>query len=624
MHLRVLIINERASFCEFLSGLLTGDGHTPVCAIGLREAQRASLMLNPDLVIIEVSRPDVGALETVQRLKSMTETRHIPVIVISDYAELEYEFLNVFDFMPKPVDVGRLRADIDVIMKGRKKRSSPLIADPLTSEEHLLFHDYLIAHSGLHFERRNLKILERGLVSRMAALRIGSFREYFEYLTENQDNRQELQKLLPFLTIGETYFFRYHAHFEALKHILAAGCEGRGRQRLRLWSAGCSTGEEPYSLAITVMETFPDWRERDIRVLATDINNRSLKKARDGVYGAWAMRVIEKDRLERYFTRIGKSYLINDDVKSLVDFSHLNLQADDFPSADGEFREIDAVFCRNVMIYFPLATTRNVVEKIAATLRPGGCLFLGHAETLSQISSRFERHSHAGSCYYRERKDRPLLLRRETPALTVPASELKVVRPLTHAIPSAPTSPLSSRGQLRGRTPAKPEPDPEELYKKAETLFEAEEFPKASEALAELFRIKPDHTGALVLQGFILANNGRFEEALTLCARALKIDDLLPEAFFLKGLLLDMNDSLAAAVEEYRKTILLRMEFVMSHYHLGRLYYRLGKETEGARELRNTLKLLERARQGSIIPFSGGLSREVFLQQLRGELANVA
>jgi chemotaxis protein methyltransferase CheR len=85
-----------------------------------------------------------------------------------------------------------------------------------------------------------------------------------------------------------------------------------------------------------------------------------------------------------------------------------------------------------------------------------------------------------------------------------------------------------------------------------------------------------------------------------------------------------MNDRLAAAVEEYRKTNLLRMEFVMSHYHLGRLYYRLGKETEGARELRNTLKLLERARQGSIIPFSGGLSREVFLQQIRGELAEVA
>jgi chemotaxis protein methyltransferase CheR len=331
------------------------------------------------------------------------------------------------------------------------------------------------------------------------------------------------------------------------------------------------------------------------------------------------MRVIEQGYLERYFTRIGNSYLVNDDVKSLVDFSHLNLQADDFPTPDGEFRGIDVVFCRNVMIYFPLATTRKVVEKIAATLQPGGCLFLGHAETLSQISSRFERHAHAGSFYYRERKDRPLPQSREPSASPLPAGELNVVRPQ----PSPPPLP-ADRGRLSGRTPARAEPDPEELYKKAETLFEAEAFPKASETLAKLLTIRPDHSGALVLQGFIMANDGRFEEALTLCARALEIDDLLPEAYFLRGLLLDMNDRLAAAVEEYRKTNLLRMEFVMSHYHLGRLYYRLGKETEGARELRNTLKLLERARQGSIIPFSGGLSREVFLQQIRGELAEVA
>ena len=156
------------------------------------------------------------------------------------------------------------------------------------------------------------------------------------------------------------------------------------------------------------------------------------------------------------------------------------------------------------------------------------------------------------------------------------------------------------------------------------TLFEAEKFHETSAVLAELIRKKPDHTGALVIQGFVMANDGRFVEAIEFCNKALAIDDLLPEAYFLKGLLLDMNDRLAEAVEEYRKTILLRMDFVMSHYHLGRLFYRLGKKTDGARELRNTMKILEKACQGSVIPFSGGLSREVFLQQVRDELAKVA
>ena len=121
MHLRVLIINERESFCDFLSGLLTSEGHTPVCALGFREAQRAALRLKPDLIILEVSRPDIGALEIVQRLKRFDEIRHTPIIVISDYPELEYEFLHVFDFMTKPVDVQRLRDDIDILSRGREK-----------------------------------------------------------------------------------------------------------------------------------------------------------------------------------------------------------------------------------------------------------------------------------------------------------------------------------------------------------------------------------------------------------------------------------------------------------------------------------------------------------------------
>ncbi len=172
--------------------------------------------------------------------------------------------------------------------------------------------------------------------------------------------------------------------------------------------------------------------------------------------------------------------------------------------------------------------------------------------------------------------------------------------------------------------PPGPEPPLEDLFGKAVTLFDAEEFRKASDILTEVLHKKPGHCGALVLQGFIMANDGRFPEARALCDKALAIDDLLPEAYFLRGLLLDMNDSLTEAVEEYRKTILLQMDFVMSHYHLGRLYYRQGRIAEGARELRNTVRILEKSRLGSVIPYSGGLSREVFLQQVRDELAKVA
>ncbi|HYS42672.1 MAG TPA: CheR family methyltransferase [Geobacteraceae bacterium] len=620
MNLRVLVINERDSFCSFLSSLLEAEGHVSLCARGFRDASRAATVLNPDLIVLEVSRPDIGALEIVQRLQRAAETRQIPIIVISDYPELEYELLDIFDFMVKPVDVDRLREDLKILVEGRKKRDRPLLIEPYTSNDHLLFYDYLITHSGLHFERRNLKILERGLAARMAALRIGSYREYFDYLSRHNQDRHELQKLLTFLTVGETYFFRYHAHFDALRKFLATELADKGK-RIRLWSAGCSTGEEPYTLAMTVMEALPDWRERDIRILATDINNRSLKQAGEGVYTAWSMRVIEKRYLDRYFDKIGKSYIIRDEVKSLVDFSHLNLQTDQYPAPDGEFRDLDAIFCRNVMIYFSLPTTRQIVEKIADTLVPGGLLFLGHAETLFQISSRFERHSHGGGFYYREKKGRSALLSQKAAPVPAPAParEKKGVTPLPVSVPKravpapAPASVKPPREQ-----------DVEGLYKKAQTLFEEEKFQEAAELLGDVVRQQPDHTGALVLQGFVMANSGRFQEAITLCQKALAVNDLLPEAYFLEGLVLDMTDRLDEAVEAYRKTILLWMEFVMSHYFLGRLYFRLGRETDGARELRNTLKILEKGEKERVIPFSGGLSREVLLQQVRDELAKVA
>jgi chemotaxis protein methyltransferase CheR len=619
MRLRVLIINEHEAFCDFLSGLLSADGHKPVCAFGIREVPVAAATLEPDLIILEVSGPDIGALETVQRLKRHEGTRHVPVIVISDYPGMEYEFLNVFDFLAKPVDVQRLREDIGILQKGRKKRAGPVVIEPLSSADHQLFHDFLITHSGLHFERRNLKILERGLATRMAALRIGSCREYYEYLSGKRDNRQELQKLLPFLTVGETYFFRYHAHYDALRTILATELAGKKEKRIRLWSAGCSTGEEPYSMAITVMESLPDWRERDIKILATDINNRSIKKGREGVYGPWAMRVIERNYLDRYFTTIGRSYLVKDEVKSLVDFSHLNLLADDFPTPAGEFRDIDVVFCRNVMIYFSLATTRQVVEKIAATLAPGGCLFLGHAETLSQISSGFDRHSQAGGFYYRARQERETPTRPEEPA----PSSTRVQKPV-RLPPPRPTPSPAPKEHPPVRVAPPPVADPELLFRKVVSLFDAEKFEDASRVLDELLATQPDHTGALVIRGFIQANGGRFQDAFATCSSVLEMDDLLPEAYFLRALLLDINDSPDEAIQEYRKTILLQMDFVMSHYHLGRLYYRQGNTKAGARELRNTLKILEKGHQGSIIPFSGGLTREVILQQVSDELAKMA
>lgn len=612
MSLNVLVINQNDDLCAMLCRFFVTEGHNPVCVSDEKSAIKNALEGRPDLVIIEVSMPELHAIELVNSLHRASATKHIPVIVISDFPELEFELLNLFDFISKPIDLIRLREDINSLSNGKKKRT-PATSQQLTHDEHQTFHDFLIRHCGLHFERRNMKVLERGLESRMTALRINSFSDYYQYLEKNMERRQELQKLIQHLTVGETFFFRYHAHFEALEKDAFPALTKLPREKgLRIWSAGCSTGEEPYSIAMAIMESFPDWKKRDIRIYATDINSRSLKRAKEGVYNSWKIRVTPEHYLEKYFNHIGESYIIKDEVKSLVDFSYFNLQSPLPPSA-GPF---DVIFCRNVMIYFTTATTKKVVEIFAASLNPGGYLFLGHSETLANVSSRFERHIHEGGFYYKKKTDQPDQQGKPSAAALTPPSQRRARVPEAVNLRQKAAVPISARQA--------DSINPETLFRTGLSLLHQENFSAAAEAFKELLLVKPEHTGAILAEGQIHLTLGRNDEALDCFNRALMLNDLLPEGYFLRGLLFEINDRINDAIEEYRKAVLLKIDFIMPHYQLGKLCFRSGDVKASAREFKNSLKLLEKAGRETIIPFSGGLSREVFLGQIRKEMTMVA
>jgi chemotaxis protein methyltransferase CheR len=599
---------QNDEFCGLLSRFLASEGHKALCTKSEKGLLRNVLEECPDLIIVEVSMSELTAIEIVNKLHRSSSSRHIPVIVISDFPELEFELLNIFDFICKPLDLVRLREDLAILSRGEKKRTA-LARQQLTPEEHQKFHDYLILHSGLHFERRNYKVLERGLDSRMSALRINSFSDYFEYLNKNRERRQELQKLLQFLTVGETFFFRYNAHFEALTRVVIPELTRAGRNRsIRILSAGCSTGEEPYSIAMSLMGALPDWKKRDIKIFATDINSRSLRRAREGVYSSWKIRVTEKSHLERYFYRVGESYVVNDDVKSLVDFSYLNLQLSDQLPANS----FDIIFCRNVMIYFTTATTKKVVDRFAEALNPGGYLFLGHSETLSHISSRFERHILGGGFYYTKKREAPAEAEKPLAGKLPPAQAAADNKTVEKILPAV-KPPLA--GAVQGE-----KPDLEAIFAAGLNSLYQGNYDEAASFISELLRIKPDHTGAIMAEGEIHLMCGRAEEALECFNKALSLNDLLAEGYFLRGFLFEMRDRVKDALDEYRKAVLLKMDFVMPHYNLGKLYFRSGDVRSCSREFKNSLKMLEKAGREEIIPFSGGLSREVFLEQLRSEM----
>jgi chemotaxis protein methyltransferase CheR len=360
-------------------------------------------------------------------------------------------------------------------------------------------------------------------------------------------------------------------------------------------------------------EHFPQLADWDVQILGTDINKVALRRAREGCYGPRALRVTDAVYREKYFQRASSAYLVDNRIRDMVRFAYLNLQTGAFPSADNGTSDVDILFCRNVMIYFRLGTTRRIVEKFSRCLSPGGFLFLGHAETLINISGRFHRQHQAGGFYYQlrdeEAEDKP-------PSPPCPAPPVTAVRPPPRSPQLSPPAPPPA-DPIPAAVP--PVPDLQELFVRAEQEFNRENFRTASQSYDTILRHMPRHVGAMVGKGFILANEGRYELALEACMQALAVDDLRPDVYFLRGLICELQNDLEGAVSEYRKSLLLDMAFIMPHYNLSKVFWRLGRPRDARRELNNTVRLLEKTADEAIIPHSGGLSRAVFLEVCRDD-----
>jgi chemotaxis protein methyltransferase CheR len=218
------------------------------------------------------------------------------------------------------------------------------------------------------------------------------------FLRFGADRETEFRDLASVLSNNETYFFRERAQLQALCGDILVELQAAA-PRVRIWSAACSSGEEPYSLAMSLLET-GRIAESNISIKATDISQRVLEMCARGYYRALSFRATEPAMVQRYFSVSGDGFLIADRVKRLVQFSTLNLMDDRKVAANGPF---DAIFCRNVLIYFDKPTQKRVVESFAHALRPGGYLFLGHAESLFGLTNVYDPIVKPTSIVYRVR-----------------------------------------------------------------------------------------------------------------------------------------------------------------------------------------------------------------------------
>lgn len=256
-------------------------------------------------------------------------------------------------------------------------------------DEFRLLRDLVNARAGMFFDEASLHVFERRLRDRLRTRGLADFTAYYQFLRFHREGTEELDEGIDALVTNETYFFREEYQLRAFRDELLPRLREKGLQsahkRLVIWSAGCSTGEEVYTLAILLLSSglFDGW---DLRIFGNDISKRVLGVARRAVYPSHSFRNTPPE-YERYFENEGGGRRVIEKVRALCQFGHFNLMERERSSVLGR---VDAIFCRNVLIYFDLASRRRVIDTFFDRLHPGGYLMLGHSESLLNVSTSFE------------------------------------------------------------------------------------------------------------------------------------------------------------------------------------------------------------------------------------------
>ena len=271
----------------------------------------------------------------------------------------------------------------------------------LSDEEFAKFREFFYRKTGIMFEPSKKYFAERRIADRMNKAGCATFREYFSML-RFQASGDEMQRLVNQMTVNETYFFREDYQLKALVEGILPDLAARraASEPIRLWSVPCSSGEEPYSLAIYILEHWSDADRYDIQIMASDIDSAILAEATAGVYGERSVQRVSAELIRKYFIRQkDRAYRISEDLRGSIDFSQGNVVD---PLFMRRFRGVDVIFCRNMLIYFDDTSRRETIEAMYDCLAPGGYICLGHSESMSRISSLFRARKYSDAIIYQK------------------------------------------------------------------------------------------------------------------------------------------------------------------------------------------------------------------------------
>jgi chemotaxis protein methyltransferase CheR len=465
----------------------------------------------------------------------------------------------------------------------------------LTDSELTQVCEVIAARMGLHFPVERWAMLSRNLASAAKEFGFQNMNGFIQWLLSSELNKDQIMILASHLTISETYFWREPQVFSALTdHILPelVKSKKKGERSIRIWSAGCSTGEEAYSIAIALHKTIQKIKDWNITILATDINPRALSKAVTGIYSTWSFRNSPAWLKSTWFHhREDRQYEIIPEIKQMVTFTCLSLVE---MSAISNTNTMDIIFCRNVLMYFTTEWITKISQDLFHCLSEDGWFVVSSSELSSQVFPQFTPVNFPGAVLYRKGKNG------YAHSFDVHSEEipqpLQPFNTLAHFQPVQPIQLLpaiaSAKADLQQHQPiVKP---PEESI------------------TAKIFAIR------------LLADQGYLEEALSICNEAIASYKLAPGLYFLRASILQELDKKSEAIISLKQAIYIDPEYIMGHFTLGNLFFRQGNLRNAKRYFDNVLDLLSKCANDDILPESEGLSvkyiREIIFANMQTQL----
>ena len=464
---------------------------------------------------------------------------------------------------------------------------------------------------GLDFPENRYKDLTRGIEEACGEFGFNNANDCIEWLIHTDFNKETWDILAGYLTIGETYFFRDSSVFKYLKQKLLHNLiysRWHNEKYLRIWCAACCTGEEPYSIAMLIDQLLPHRQGWNISIIATDINEKFLKKAKSGLYTRWSFRNTPDDILNKYFkNKHERTYAIHPEIKRMVSFFYLNLAESGYPSFSNNTTEQDLICCRNVLMYFSDAVRQKVVSRLASCLALNGCLIVSPGEAdyakkagLTPIRSsettifkKLPSDKHTDSLHYQSGLSHNQTV---TYPMKLPAySEKKLDSKLN----------LPENKTIENNYPPK---EKKWTYDQALQEFNKGAYNKCIEILESIVDHDKNNAENKILMARSYANLKQYDTAKSWCVKATQSNSLEPGYYYLMASILQEQGDIESAIKALNQALYLEPSLIMAYVAIGMIRRKQGRQQDLQKAIDNAFYYLKKMEPDNIVPYSDDMT----------------